>query len=40
MINEGKPEIGFIKIPFKNEDIAKELKAAFEKALDYRKKKD
>ena len=40
MINEGKPEIGFIKIPFKNEDTAKELKEAFEKALDYTKKKD
>jgi len=38
MINEGKPDIGFIKIPFKNEETAKELKAAFEKALDFIKK--
>ena len=38
IMNEGKPDIGLIKIPFKNEETAKELKAAFEKALDFIKK--
>ena len=38
MINGGKPEIGYIKIPFKNEDIANDLKNAFEKALEFIKK--
>ena len=33
LINEGKPDIGFIKIPFKNEDSAKELKQAFDNAM-------
>ena len=33
MMNEGKPEFGFIKIPFKNEENANELKDAFEKAI-------
>ena len=35
MMNEGSPELGFIKIPFKNEQNAKELKEAFEKAISY-----
>ena len=40
MINEGKPDIGFIKIPFKNEDNANELKEAFEKAMEFIKGKN
>ena len=39
MVNEGKPEIGFIKIPFKNEDIANELKKKFEEAMEFINKK-
>lgn len=35
MMNENKPDIGFIKIPFKNEDNAKELKKSFDKALEF-----
>ena len=33
MMIEGKPELGFIKIPFKNEESANELKEAFGKAI-------
>ena len=33
MINEGKPELGYIKIPFKSEENANALKEAFGKAL-------
>lgn len=33
MINEGKLELGYIKIPFKNEENANELKEAFGKAI-------
>ena len=32
-MNEGKPELGLIKIPFKNEENANELKDAFGKAI-------
>ena len=39
MMNENKPDIGFIKIPFKNEDNAKELKKSFDKALEFIQKK-
>ena len=35
MMNEGKPELGFIKIPFKNEQSAKDLKEAFGKAISF-----
>ena len=35
MMVENKPDIGFIKIPFKNEDNAKELKKSFDKALEF-----
>ena len=35
MMVENKPDIGFIKIPFKNEDNAKELKNSFDKALEF-----
>ena len=34
LINEGKPDIRYIKIPFKGEETANELKQAFEKGLD------
>ena len=33
MMIEGKPELGFIKIPFKNEESANELKEAFGKDI-------
>ena len=33
MVSDGKPEFGYIKIPFKSEENANELKDAFEKAL-------
>ena len=33
MMIEGKPELGFIKIPFKNEENANKLKDAFDKAI-------
>ena len=39
MMNENIPDIEFIKIPFKNEDNAKELKNSFEKALEFIQKK-
>ena len=39
MMNEGKPDIGFIKIPFGDEEIAKELKNAFDKAMEFIEKK-
>ena len=39
MMNENEPDIGFIKIPFKNEDNAKELKKSFDKALEFIQKK-
>ena len=35
MIKEGNPEIGFIKIPFKNEENANELKDAFNQAIEF-----
>lgn len=35
IMNEGKPDIGLIKIPFKNETYANELKESLEKALKY-----
>ena len=34
IMNDGKPDIAFIKIPFKSEDTAKELKTAYEKAME------
>ena len=40
MINEGKPDFSFIKIPFKNEQNANELKDAYEKAMEFIDKKD
>ena len=39
MMNDGKPEIGFIKIPFKNEENANNLKKSFEKAMEFIDKK-
>ena len=39
IIKEGKPEIGYIKIPFKNEDNANELKKKFEEAMEFIDKK-
>ena len=33
MMNDGKPEFGYIKIPFKSEENANALKDAFEKAI-------
>ena len=39
MMNDGKPEIGFIKIPFKNEENANNLKQSFEKAMEFIDKK-
>ena len=39
MMNDGKPEIGFIKIPFKNEENANNLKQSFEKATEFIDKK-
>ena len=39
MMNENIPDIELIKIPFKNEDNAKELKNSFEKALEFIQKK-
>ena len=35
MVNDGKPVFGYIKIPFKSEENANELKDAFEKALEF-----
>ena len=40
LIKYGKPEIGSIKIPFKGEDTANELKAAFEKGIDILEKQN
>ena len=39
MMNDEKPEIGFIKIPFKNEENANNLKKSFEKAMEFIDKK-
>ena len=39
MMNDGKPEIGFIKIPFKNEENANNLRQSFEKAMEFIDKK-
>ena len=39
MMNEGKPDLGLIKIPFKIEENANNLKKAFEKAMEFIGKK-
>ena len=39
MMSDGKPELGFIKIPFKNEENANELKDAFGKAIKFLEEK-
>ena len=39
MIKDGKPEIGFIKIPFKSENNANELKKYFDEAMEFIGKK-
>ena len=39
MIKDGKPESGFIKIPFKSENNANELKKYFDEAMEFIGKK-
>ena len=35
MMKEGKPDLWLIKIPFKNEDNANNLKEVFEKVMEF-----